>query len=81
MDWEKFARICLIIAIIVGLCIVGALFNAVNNDNGNIKGSDDCTYTIVVIDSCEYIKTSSYNGLAHKGNCKYCNERKNNKIN
>ena len=40
---------------------------------GNIK--------IVVIDSCEYIKTHSYGisnnyNYSHKGNCKYCAERR-----
>lgn len=28
----------------------------------------------VVIDSCEYI--SGYNRLAHKGNCRFCKERR-----
>lgn len=31
-------------------------------------------YWIVIIDSCEYI--NYYQGLAHKGNCKYCAERR-----
>lgn len=34
---------------------------------------------VVTIDSCEYISYISYNGgygLAHKGNCKYCAERR-----
>ena len=30
-------------------------------------------YHTIVIDSCEYIE--GYNRLAHKGNCKFCNER------
>lgn len=36
------------------------------------------TYNIKVIDSCEYISVSTskfYNGLAHKGNCRFCKER------
>ena len=31
-------------------------------------------YKIITIDSCEYVKT--INQLAHKGNCKYCAERR-----
>ena len=34
-------------------------------------------YTIVVIDSCEYVRTSYYDvHYTHKGNCKYCAERR-----
>lgn len=34
-------------------------------------------YTIVVIDSCEYIRTSVNDAVyVHKGNCKYCAERR-----
>ena len=39
-------------------------------------------YAVVVIDSCEYIVKSSYDGyqgfgyMAHKGNCKFCKERR-----
>ena len=33
---------------------------------------------IVNIDSCEYIKCSTYNSYvySHKGNCKFCKERR-----
>lgn len=30
--------------------------------------------TLIVVDSCEYIAWG--HGLAHKGNCKYCAERR-----
>lgn len=39
-------------------------------------------FNIVVIDSCEYLKKSVENGtqgygyFAHKGNCRFCAERK-----
>lgn len=33
-------------------------------------------YYIVIIDSCEYIKVMYVDGLTHKGNCKYCAERR-----
>lgn len=39
-------------------------------------------YSIIVIDSCEYIEVSSgiggsagYYSITHKGNCKFCAER------
>ena len=35
-------------------------------------------YSIVILDSCEYIKrdNSKYdNGISHKGNCRFCEER------
>lgn len=45
---------------------------------------DVCKFRVVVIDSCEYIygvlKSSDlrrgYRFLAHKGNCKFCDERR-----
>lgn len=36
-------------------------------------------FNIVVIDSCEYLiesRASGYSYFAHKGNCRYCKERK-----
>lgn len=34
-------------------------------------------YDIIIIDSCEYIRTSGYDThYEHKGNCKYCAERR-----
>ena len=35
-------------------------------------------YSTIVIDSCEYIE--AYNRLAHKGNCKFCVERRKKEI-
>jgi len=45
-----------------------------NNDKNYATDEKGYTYELIVIDSCEYICTSSYK-LAHKGNCKYCLER------
>jgi hypothetical protein len=39
---------------------------------------DGVNYRVVIIDSCQYIR--SYNELAHKGNCFYCEERKSEQI-
>ena len=34
-------------------------------------------YEIVVIDTCQYIRTSGYDvHYEHKGNCKFCAERR-----
>ena len=40
---------------------------AINTDNPNNPN-------ISIIDSCEYVEWGY--GLAHKGNCKYCKERR-----
>lgn len=39
-------------------------------NTGNITNPD-----IVIIDSCEYVVWGGYK-FAHKGNCKYCKERR-----
>ncbi len=33
-------------------------------------------FKILQIDSCEYLKTFDYYGIAHKGNCRFCKERR-----
>lgn len=45
-----------------------------SNDRNYATDERGYAYKVSVIDSCEYICTSSYK-LAHKGNCKYCAER------
>lgn len=38
-----------------------------------------CGFNIVIVDSCEYLikeETSGYSYFAHKGNCRFCKERK-----
>ena len=44
------------------------------NPDGSIDSSSAIDMKTFAIDSCEYI--SAYNRLAHKGNCKYCRERR-----
>ena len=55
---------------------------AVGCDHQNADGSYSTSRSLimetVVIDSCEYI--SGYNRLAHKGNCRFCAERKKQEI-
>ena len=36
-------------------------------------------FNIIIVDSCEYLKSKEVDGygfFAHKGNCKYCAERR-----
>lgn len=40
-------------------------------NTGGFNGS-----RVVIIDSCEYISYNGGYGLAHKGNCKFCAERR-----
>lgn len=63
---KKIIALALLIIIMVGC----------KDEEGRNYATDerDYTYEVTVIDSCEYICTSSYK-LAHKGNCKYCLER------
>ena len=49
----------------------------------NINTNDTPDYTVVVIDSCEYIEykygfvDNRVHTITHKGNCKFCKERSN----
>ena len=43
------------------------------NSDGSYNTSNSLYLKTIVIDSCEYVE--GYNRLAHKGNCKYCQER------
>lgn len=42
------------------------------------KNIDGTTFDVIEVDSCEYlIAKSGYQGyMAHKGNCKYCEQRR-----
>lgn len=37
---------------------------------------DRSEFVIVELDSCEYIKWNASYGYQHKGNCKFCKERR-----
>ena len=43
-------------------------------EGGNYDTSKSISFNTIVIDSCEYI--DGYNRLAHKGNCRFCKERR-----
>jgi len=48
------------------------------NEDGSVKLNTGFIFEshIVIIDSCEYISYNGGQGIAHKGNCKYCAERR-----
>lgn len=48
--------------------------NVKNLPEENTIRVNSINYKIITIDSCEYVKTIDQ--LAHKGNCKYCAERR-----
>ena len=43
-----------------------------NNENP----AEFSKYVVLTMDSCEYIRTLDDYGFQHKGNCKYCAERR-----
>lgn len=45
-----------------------------NSDYKVDTKKDGILYGVIEIDSCEYIRGS--NRLAHKGNCRFCKERR-----
>lgn len=64
---------------ITGLMMVGCEYQ----DNAKIEEAKRLHgFNIVVIDSCEYLKNEEWSGyqgfgyFAHKGNCRFCAERK-----
>lgn len=57
--------------VLAAILLVGCDYQ---NPDGSYDTSKSVGMSTVVIDSCEYI--DAYYGLAHKGNCKYCAERR-----
>lgn len=39
------------------------------------KDSNGVLYTVVVVDSCEYLDAGDFSTVGHKGNCRFCKER------
>lgn len=63
------------------ICLM--LFSCVGNEQEEQEKMENWkNYAVIVIDSCEYIVKSSERGyqgygyMAHKGNCKFCKERR-----
>lgn len=78
MKQEKLNIRKLAIGILVVL--VAVIFCGCEHPRGNREEKEG--YSIIFIDSCEYIEVSSmlgaqqgYYSLTHKGNCKFCTER------
>ena len=64
-------RLFLILLALTALIMVGCDYNSNSNIDTKTEGT---IYGTIIVDSCEYIR--SYNRLAHKGNCKFCTERR-----
>ena len=60
---------CCILAL-AALMMVGCDYNSNKNINTKTEGG---LYGTIIIDSCEYIRGDRK--LAHKGNCRFCEER------
>ena len=61
----------IILLALTALMMVGCNYQ---NPDGSYKTSKSGALETVVIDSCEYVY--GYSKLAHKGNCRFCKERK-----
>ena len=59
---KKFILLALTAIIMVG-CV----------NDGKVVSSN---FVIVELDSCEYIKWRGHYGFQHKGNCRFCKERR-----
>ena len=64
---KKIIALALLATIMVGCK------ESTNNDRNYATCERGYTYEVLVIDSCEYFRSSYI--LAHKGNCRYCAER------
>jgi hypothetical protein len=76
MRYPKFwiYIIAAIVAAMIVACLCSCNQTRQTRTVENIKGT---TFDVIVIDSCEYLIGSAlYEGyMAHKGNCKYCEQR------
>ena len=59
----------LILLALSALMMVGC-----NDERVKYKTTED--YVIVEIDSCEYVRYKPAYGFQHKGNCRFCKERR-----
>lgn len=79
-----------LIQIILAVCLIGLLAGFAGcSEQGGLSEENPTDYDVLIknhkvieIDSCEYIVYSyskgyaGYGFMAHKGNCKYCEQRK-----
>ena len=61
----------LVFIVVTALIIVGCEWK---NPDGSYDTSKSLYLETIIIDSCEYV--SGYYRLAHKGNCRFCKERR-----
>ena len=61
----------IILLALTALMMVGCDYNSNRNIDTKTEG---VIYGTIIVDSCEYIR-SSYR-IAHKGNCRFCKERR-----
>lgn len=73
------AIMLLLLSILICAAVISADAAPKNDMESAPKGSPASGYySTIVIDSCEYIE--AFNRLAHKGNCKFCAERRRKEI-
>jgi hypothetical protein len=58
------------------LLALTALMMAGCSDEETDKSTKMVQFKILQIDSCEYLRIDGYYGYAHKGNCRFCKERR-----
>ena len=60
----------LFLLVLTAIMMVGCDYQ---NPDGSYNTSKSLYFETIVIDSCEYVE--GYYRLAHKGNCRFCQER------
>ena len=67
----------IIFAILISFVLISCSSNEEPKKLLNVENSKYC-YWVIEIDGCEYIESGILDQrvLTHKGNCKYCEERK-----
>ena len=77
MKYPKF-WIYIIAAIVVAMILACLCSCERSRDTRTATGIGGTCFDVIEIDSCEYIiGGAGYKGyMAHKGNCKYCEERR-----
>ena len=59
---------------IILLALTAMMMVGCNDEEVKYKVTND--YCIAVIDSCEYVRYYHFYGFQHKGNCRFCKERR-----
>ena len=59
---------------IILLTLAALMMVGCRDENIKYKVTND--YYVVVIDDCEYVRYNPAYGFQHKGNCRFCKERR-----